>query len=81
MGGGDIKIFAPIGLFLGWKMALMTFFISVILAGIVSVILILLKIKDRKSGIPFGPFIVAGTFLTYLFGWGLINWYIERVFG
>ncbi|AUG57680.1 prepilin peptidase [Acetivibrio saccincola] len=81
MGGGDIKIFAPIGLFLGWKMALMTFFISVILAGIVSVILILLKIKDRKSGIPFGPFIVAGTFLTYLFGWDLLNWYIERVFG
>jgi leader peptidase (prepilin peptidase)/N-methyltransferase len=80
MGGGDIKIFAPIGLFLGWKMTLVTFFISVVLAGFIGFLLILLKIKDRKSGIPFGPFIVAGTFLTYLFGWGLLNWYLERLF-
>ena len=35
MGGGDIKIFAPIGLFLGWKMTLVTFFISVVLAGFI----------------------------------------------
>ena len=80
MGGGDIKIFAPIGLFLGWKMTLVTFFISVVLAGFIGFLLILLKIKDRKSGIPFGPFIVAGTFLTYLFGWDLLNWYLERLF-
>lgn len=80
MGGGDIKIFAPIGLFLGWRMTLVTFFISVIFAGFIGFILILLKIKDRKSGIPFGPFIVIGTFLTYLFGWDLLNWYIGKLF-
>jgi leader peptidase (prepilin peptidase)/N-methyltransferase len=61
-------------------MTLVTFFISVVLAGFIGFLLILLKIKDRKSGIPFGPFIVAGTFLTYLFGWDLLNWYLERLF-
>lgn len=80
MGGGDIKIFAPIGLFLGWKMTLVAFFISVVLAGFIGFILILLKIKDRKTGIPFGPFIAAGTFLTYLFGQDLLNWYLGRLF-
>ncbi|MDQ2085285.1 prepilin peptidase [Herbivorax sp. ANBcel31] len=80
MGGGDVKIFAPIGLFLGWKMTIVALFISVVLAGVIGLILILTGIRDRKSGIPFGPFIVIGTFLTYLFGWDLLNWYIGRLF-
>ncbi|HOM03072.1 MAG TPA: prepilin peptidase [Acetivibrio sp.] len=76
MGGGDIKLFAPIGLFLGWKMTIMTLFISFVTAGVISIILLLLKKKDRKSTFVFGPFIVIGTFCTYLFGWELLNWYI-----
>lgn len=76
MGGGDIKLFAPIGLFLGWKMTIMSLFISFVTAGVISIILLLLKKKDRKSTFVFGPFIVIGTFATYLFGWEFFNWYI-----
>lgn len=79
MGGGDIKIFAPIGIFLGWKMTFVAFFLSVVLAGFIGGILILAKIKDRKGTIPFGPFIVIGTFMTYMFGWDLLSWYINSV--
>lgn len=79
MGGGDIKLFAPIGLFLGWKMTFMCLFISVIMAGVISMILLLLKKKDRKSTFAFGPFIVMGTLTTYLFGWELLNWYISTL--
>ncbi|TYQ13348.1 UNVERIFIED_CONTAM: leader peptidase (prepilin peptidase)/N-methyltransferase [Acetivibrio alkalicellulosi] len=78
-GGGDVKIFAPIGLFLGWQMTLVVIILSAVLASIIGVFLIVIGVKDRKSGIPFGPFIVIGTFMTYLFGQDIINWYIGRL--
>lgn len=75
MGMGDVKLMAPIGLFLGWKLCLEALFISVVLAGFISVLLILLRIKNKKDTIPFGPFIVTGTFLTIMWGWDILNWY------
>ena len=77
MGGGDIKIFAPIGIFLGWRMTFVALLISIVLAGIISLILVALKVKDRKSTIPFGPFIVMGTLITYLYGWDILTWYLS----
>ena len=77
MGMGDVKLMAPIGLFLGWKLCLTALFISVVLAGISSLVLILFRIKKKKDTIPFGPFIVTGTFVTIMWGWELINWYIR----
>lgn len=79
MGGGDIKIFAPIGIFLGLKMTFVAFFVSVVIAGFVGIILVIAKIKDRKGTFPFGPFIVLGTFITYLYGWELLEWYIGHM--
>lgn len=75
MGMGDVKLMAPIGLFLGWRLCLEALFISVVLAGFISVMLILLRIKKKKDTIPFGPFIVIGTFLTIMWGWDILNWY------
>lgn len=79
MGMGDVKLFAPIGLFLGWKLCLAALFLSIILAGISSLILIVLRFKKKKDTIPFGPFIAAGTYLTIVFGWCIINWYISAL--
>ncbi len=79
MGGGDIKLFAPLGIFLGWKMILVCFMLSVVSASVVSVILMIARKKDRKSTIPFGPFIVIGTFLTYFYGWDILNWYLSGI--
>jgi len=68
MGMGDVKLFIPIGMFLGWKLALLSLFFSVMLGGITSIVLLILKVVNRKSAIPFGPFIVAGTFIAALAG-------------
>lgn len=75
MGMGDVKLMAPIGLFLGWKLCLAALFISVLLAGFTSLSLILFGIKKKKDTIPFGPFIVTGTFVTIMWGWDILNWY------
>lgn len=76
MGMGDVKIFLPIGLILGWKLTILTLLASAMLGGIVSFFLLILGIKDRKSAIPFGPFIVTATFLCSLFGYAFLGWYL-----
>lgn len=80
MGMGDVKLFAPIGLFLGWRMTLLALYISVILGGLSSLMLILLGKANRKSMIPFGPYIVIGVFITIMRGWDIVHWYIHTFF-
>jgi leader peptidase (prepilin peptidase)/N-methyltransferase len=54
MGGGDVKLLAMIGAFLGWKMAVMTFFLAPFSGLLVGVVNLLVK-KDHT--IPYGPFL------------------------
>jgi leader peptidase (prepilin peptidase)/N-methyltransferase len=76
MGGGDIKLLAMIGAFLGWKAVFPIIFFSSVLGVLVGVPLMLVKRADGKLAIPFGPFLAAGS-LAYLF-WGpqIIRWYL-----
>jgi len=76
MGGGDIKLMLPIGLFLGWRLTILTLFMSVLIAGVVGIILLALKITSRKASIPFGPFIVISCFVSIMWGYNIINWYM-----
>jgi len=54
MGGGDVKLLAAIGAFLGWQRALLTFFLAPLLAIVIGIINLLVK-KDHT--IPYGPFL------------------------
>ncbi len=67
MGMGDVKIFIPIGLIMGWRLGITALVISIIVGGLIGGALILLKITDRKGGMPFGPSIAIGVMLTYMF--------------
>lgn len=77
MGGGDIKLLAMLGAFLGWKAILPIIFISSLIGSLVGIPLMLVKKADSKLAIPFGPFLALGA-LIYLF-WGpqLIAWYLS----
>ncbi|MEK6790236.1 MAG: prepilin peptidase [Deltaproteobacteria bacterium] len=75
MGGGDVKLLAMIGAFLGWQGALMTLLLASLSGSIIGLAMMLLYGKDSKYAIPFGPFLAAGA-LAYLFlGRRLISWY------
>ncbi|MGI6091440.1 MAG: prepilin peptidase [Negativicutes bacterium] len=78
MGGGDIKFAAALGIWLGWKLTLLTLFLAFILGGLGGGIVLLLKLKGRKDYIPFGPFIALGAFISLLYGNQIINWYITN---
>ncbi|WP_353683288.1 prepilin peptidase [Thermodesulfovibrio sp. 3907-1M] len=72
MGGGDVKLNAAVGAFLGWKSALLTIFIGSLAGSIVGIV-ILKKTGNRK--IPFGPFLSLGALICLFFGQRLLNWY------
>ena len=75
MGGGDMKLCAMIGAFLGWKLAALTIFIAVLLGGATAVTLLLTGLKARKDRIPFGPFLAASAALSLFCGETLLRWY------
>ena len=76
MGGGDVKLAAMIGAFLGWRCIIISLFLGFFLGALTGIILIMTKIKKREDAIPFGPFIVLGSFITLLWGEKILSWYL-----
>ena len=76
MGGGDIKLLAMIGAFIGWQGVLVTIFISSVMGTVIGLLVMLIMRKDLKYAIPFGPFLAAGAIAYVFIGPELIQWYL-----
>ena len=76
MGGGDIKLAAMIGAFLGWRYTIISLFLGFFLGALAGIFLILSKIKSREDMVPFGPFIALGSLITLLWGEKILSWYL-----
>jgi leader peptidase (prepilin peptidase) / N-methyltransferase len=76
MGGGDVKLLAMIGAFIGWKGVLFTILCSSFVGTVVGVILMLVSSADSKYAVPFGPFLSIGAVIYVLWGEALISWYL-----
>ncbi len=79
MGGGDVKLGFLIGLILGWPLVLISLFLSFIAGSVAGMFLMLIGKKKMKSVIPFGPFLVLGTFIALFWGGGIIKWYMNMI--
>ncbi|MEH7304944.1 prepilin peptidase [Neobacillus drentensis] len=77
MGGGDVKLYALLGLVLGFKLVLLSFFLSTLYGAVIGGLSLLLKIVKRRQPIPFGPFIAAGTITAYYWGTEIIDFYLR----
>ena len=77
MGWGDVKMAALVGLAVGFPLVLVSLIMAIIAGGVVAVFLVLLKIKGRKEGIPFGPFLALGAMATLLWGEYILDWYLS----
>lgn len=68
MGGGDIKLLAMLGAFLGWKSLIFILLVSSFIGALAGITAMLIQGKDMKYAVPFGPFLSLGA-LAYIF-WG-----------
>ncbi|HWP38478.1 MAG TPA: prepilin peptidase [Gemmatimonadales bacterium] len=75
MGGGDIKMMAMVGAFVGWKGVLMTLFGGALLGTLVFVPLTL----QKKRLVPFGVFLAAAAALVFEFGDAAARWYLDFI--
>jgi leader peptidase (prepilin peptidase)/N-methyltransferase len=94
MGGGDIKMMAMVGAFVGWPGVFLTVFLGALLGTVIFIPLAWLTRhhprweRDREpSGepgmplVPFGIFLAAGAAVTFVVGQPLIGWYVRLAFG
>lgn len=82
MGFGDVKLAGALGIYLGyvgWGSLIIGFFAAFLLGGVVGIILILAKRADRKGGIPFGPWMLAGAWIGIVAGEPLARQYMSFV--
>ncbi|TCK03445.1 prepilin peptidase [Phorcysia thermohydrogeniphila] len=76
MGYGDANIMALIGAFIGWQKVLLALFIASFVGALVGIGYILLKGKNFRVAIPFGPFLSVGGYVTVIYGNKLLEWYL-----
>ncbi|MBU2490577.1 MAG: A24 family peptidase [Proteobacteria bacterium] len=76
MGGGDVKLLAMQGAFLGPGGVLFTLMAGAFVGSLVGVTLMLVQKQDRKMVVPFGPFLAIGAILYIFWGHPLVAWYM-----
>ena len=77
MGFGDVKLALFMGLFLGFPNILVALACAFVLGALVGIVLILAKKKTMRSQVPFGPFLVLGTFVALFWGGALVDFYLS----
>jgi leader peptidase (prepilin peptidase)/N-methyltransferase len=76
MGGGDMKLGAMLGAFLGWKLVLVAILLAVLAGGAVAIMLLAMRRRGRKDAVPFGPFLALGGAVSLFWGRPLLDWYL-----
>lgn len=76
-GGGDIKLMAAGGVFLGWKISLIALFLAILIGGAYGIYLLATRKKGKKGYFAFGPFLCLGMAIAFLWGEQLLSWYLS----
>jgi leader peptidase (prepilin peptidase)/N-methyltransferase len=77
LGGGDVKMLAMVGAFLGWKLTFMTLMMASMAGSIIGGLLILLGRGGMKTALPFGTFLAMGAALAATAGPAVLDWYLR----
>jgi len=77
MGGGDVKLLAMIGSFIGWKLVLLTFFMAPIFGSVVGIIL---KIRKGQDTIPYGPYLSLAAIISIFAGERILHFLFYGIY-
>jgi leader peptidase (prepilin peptidase)/N-methyltransferase len=78
MGGGDIKMMAMVGTFVGWTGVALTIFLGALIG---TAVFLPLSLMGRKPLVPFGIFLAMGAAVAYLWGPAIVSWYTSTYLG
>ena len=79
IGFGDVKLALFMGLFLGFPAILVALAIAFASGALIGIALIFSKKKTMRSEVPFGPFLIVGTFVALFWGEPLVNFYMNLI--
>ncbi len=79
MGLGDVKFAFAMGLVLGFPAVIVSFYLAFLTGAVFSLILVIKGKKKMKSTIPFGPFLAAATYVSFLFGYSIWNFSLKMM--
>jgi leader peptidase (prepilin peptidase)/N-methyltransferase len=77
MGGGDVKMLAMVGAFLGWQQVVLTLVLSSMAGAVVGVALMATRKKSLRYALPFGTFLACGAMVASLIGPRILDWYLS----
>lgn len=80
MGFGDVKLMGALGLYFGFSNIIMITLVSFLIGAVLSIVLLATKIKKMDEYIPFGPFIVIGTFMRMFIPFEIIKTVLLEIF-
>jgi leader peptidase (prepilin peptidase) / N-methyltransferase len=75
MGGGDVKLLAMIGAFLGWQSIFVTVMVASLVGSVIGISYMIYQRADTKLAIPFGPFLAGGALVHLFFGERILTFY------
>jgi leader peptidase (prepilin peptidase)/N-methyltransferase len=76
MGGGDVKMLAMVGAFLGWQLVIVTLVFSSIAGSAIGILLIVTKRGGLKYALPYGTFLAVAALVASLAGTRIVDWYV-----
>lgn len=76
IGGGDVKLMAVCGLFLGWKLIILAFALGCVLGAVIHVIR--MKVSGEDHVLAMGPYLSAGVLIAALWGNQMLAWYLGQ---
>lgn len=76
IGGGDVKLMAVCGLFLGWQLIILAFLTGCVLGAVIHVLRMRLSGEDHV--LAMGPYLSVGVFIAALWGSRLLSWYLGQ---
>lgn len=77
MGGGDVKMLAMIGAFLGWKLMLLTLVLSSFAGSLIGLLVMATRRGGMKHALPYGTFLALGALAASLVGDRILDWYLN----
>lgn len=74
LGSGDVKLAMMIGAFLGWQMAVVSYFLSFIIGACLAIVLLVIRVRRSKDPMPLGTFMAIAGLVTVVWGKSILDW-------